>query len=84
MVTYNKRGDDDMNLHLVDTTTTYSEGYGAGSGQIIREDYKCPCGKGTVTYEKDDIPGFRSTDIGCNCKECDEKYEFGRGTAKEK
>jgi hypothetical protein len=73
-----------MELHLVEKTTTFSEGYGAGSGEIIHEEYKCPCGKGSVTYEKDDIPGFRDTNIGCECLECNEKYEFGRGTAKEK
>ena len=73
-----------MNLKLVNSTTTPSAGYGAGSGEIIREEYECPCGSGEVIYEKDDIPGFRDRSIWCTCKDCIEKYEFGRGTAKEK
>ncbi|CAH0207935.1 MULTISPECIES: hypothetical protein [Peribacillus] len=73
-----------MNLKLVDESRTYSQGYGAGSGEVIREEYNCPCGNGMVIYEKDDIPGFKETDISCDCKDCNEKYEFGRGTAKEK
>lgn len=59
-------------------------GYGAGSGRVIKEEYECPCGKGKVFYEKDDIPGFRDKDIWCTCADCIEKYEFGRGTAREK
>lgn len=60
------------------------QGYGAGSGYIIREKYDCPCGKGTVLYEKDDIPGFRDRSTFCDCKECNEKYTFRRGEATEK
>jgi hypothetical protein len=73
-----------MKLQEVDSSTSYHSGYGAGSGEVIREEYKCPCGNGKVIFEKDDIPGFKETDISCTCKECDEKFEFGRGTAKEK
>lgn len=73
-----------MELHLVDSSTTHHAGYGAGSGYLICEEYKCPCGNGEVIYEKDDIPGFRESDIYCTCKKCDGKYTFGRGTAKEK
>ncbi|WP_445430148.1 hypothetical protein [Bacillus atrophaeus] len=57
------------------------QGYGAGSGDVINEVYKCPCGSGKVFYEKENIPGFRSTDIYTDCRPCNEKYEFGRGTA---
>ena len=73
-----------MELKLLDRSSTYSEGYGAGSGEIIREEYACPCGKSIVLYEKDDIPGFRDKSVSCGCKECSEKYDFGRGTATEK
>lgn len=59
-------------------------GYGAGSGHIINEEYECPCGKGIVFYEKDDTPGFRESSTFCGCKECEKKYTFNRGTAKEK
>lgn len=70
-----------MNLKKLEKSNHQSAGYGAGSGEIINETYECPCGKGKVYYEKDDIPGFRSKDISCDCNECNEKYTFGRGTA---
>lgn len=73
-----------MDLVLIDSNESYSQGYGAGGGEVTIEVYKCPCEKGKVTYEKDATPGFRSTDIYCDCKECTEKYEFGRGKAIEK
>lgn len=77
-------GGEFMNLKQLEDSNHHSVGYGAGSGQVINEVYECPCGNGKVYYEKDDIPGFKSTDISCDCKECNEKYTFGRGTAKEK
>ncbi|WP_226035502.1 hypothetical protein [Aquibacillus saliphilus] len=73
-----------MNLELIDSSSTPHPGYGAGSGRIIREEFKCPCGKGVVIYEKDDIPGFRESDVSCDCKDCDEKYKIIRGMASEK
>jgi hypothetical protein len=42
------------------------------------------CGNGIDVYEKDDIPGFRDSDLYCTCKECSEKYDIGIGTATEK
>jgi hypothetical protein len=74
-----QRGGENMELKLIDSSSVHHVGYGAGSGEIITKKYECPCGKGAVTYERDDIPGFKSTDIWCDCKECNEKYEFLRG-----
>jgi hypothetical protein len=73
-----------MELKVKERKSYEHGGYGAGSGDVITNEYECPCGKGTVTYEKDDIPGFRDSSIGCDCKECNEKYEFSRGLATEK
>ncbi|MBO0427610.1 hypothetical protein JZO82_00395 [Vagococcus fluvialis] len=73
-----------MSLKKIRSSSDFHSGYGAGSGEVIREDYECPCGKGIVSYEKDDIPGFRDKAIMCSCAECNEKYTFGRGTATEK
>ncbi|TQS71142.1 hypothetical protein DX933_15795 [Ornithinibacillus gellani] len=56
-------------------------GYGEGKGLIIEEKYECPCRKGTVYYDKDDIPGFRDKHIYSDCDECNEKYSFSRGIA---
>lgn len=73
-----------INLKRIDTNIVDHEGYGAGSGRIMNEEYECPCGKGKVSYEKDDIPGFRDSHVYCDCAECDEKYKFLRGAAVEK
>lgn len=73
-----------IKLKEISSKTDFHSGYGAGSGEVINELYECPCGKGTVSYEKDDIPGFRDKTIMCSCAECNEKYTFGRGTANEK
>jgi hypothetical protein len=73
-----------MNLKLIYNRSDNHSGYGAGSGETVREEYECPCGKGQVIYEKDDIPGFRETDIYSTCNECSDQYVFGRGTAREK
>lgn len=70
-----------MNLKLIEKNVTSHSGYGAGSGQEIREEYECPCGKGKVIYEKDDIPGFRESNTQTTCIECDELYNFSRGFA---
>lgn len=70
-----------MQLKELKSSTVPHQGYGAGSGEVINEEYECPCGKGKVFYEKDAIPGFRDSSIYTNCKECNDKYDFGRGTA---
>ncbi len=54
-------------------------GDGPRSGHVTEKVYECPCGKGKVFYERDDIPGFKGTYITCSCGECDKKYTFGRG-----
>lgn len=65
-----------MKLELIEEYEHRHPGYGAGSGRIIRKVYKCPCGKGKVIYEKDDIPGFKESSVSCNCIECEKKYKF--------
>jgi hypothetical protein len=70
-----------MQLKELKSSSNYHRGYGAGSGEVINEEYECPCGKGKVFYEKDNIPGFRDSNIHTNCNECNDKYNFGRGTA---
>ena len=70
-----------MELRFKDSHSQWHQGWGAGEGTIDREEYFCPCGKGTVTYEKDNIPGFKSKVIYCDCQECNKKYTFSRGVA---
>lgn len=71
-------------LEKLDRNVDKIKGYHVGYGEIINEEYKCPCGKGTVVYEDDDLIGYKSKYIYCNCSECNEKYNFGRGTATKK
>ena len=73
-----------LKLKFSESEKNSHPGYGAGSGDTIREEYICPCGNGKVIYEKDDIPGFKDTSIFTDCESCREKYDFGRGTATEK
>lgn len=77
-------GGENMDLKLLEETSYRSDGFGSGSGEVITEVYECPCQKGKVYYEKENIPGFRTVEIFSDCKECKENFDFGRGTAKAK
>ena len=70
-----------MKLKKISSNVFEVKGWGAGAGETIEEIYECPCGKGTVTYEKDDIPGFRDKSIFSDCTDCTAKYTFSRGNA---
>ena len=65
-----------MRTKLINSSNDPSEGYGAGSGTIERSEYECPCGKGKIVEEHDNIPGFREHDVNLWCKECASKYEI--------
>ena len=49
-------------------------GFGAGGGNIERYEYECPCGKGRIVEEHDNIPGFRDHDVYIDCEDCKKKY----------
>lgn len=51
-------------------------GYGAGEGDTERYVYECPCGKGKIVEEHDNIPGFRDHDVYIDCAECEKKYKI--------
>lgn len=70
-----------MELKYIGSNSSYHSGYGAGSGSVDRTEYECPCGKGKVIYEKDNIPGFRDSMTFSDCTECNSKYHFSRGEA---
>ena len=63
-----------MALKLVKHSSIPHEGYGAGEGTIDTYVFECPCGKGKVVKIKDNIPGFRDSDISIECNECSAKY----------
>ena len=63
-----------MALKLLNQKSEPHAGYGAGAGTIDTYEYQCPCGKGKVIKTKDNIPGFRESDIVIECDECRKKY----------
>lgn len=65
-----------MRTKLINSSRTNSLGYGAGSGDIEYYEYECPCGKGLIFEEHDNIPGFREHEVYINCKECEKNYEL--------
>lgn len=71
-----------MNLKLIHSSSTYHNGYGAGSGSVDREEYECPCGNGKLIFEYDNIPGFRERSYFIDCDECNKKYDYSNGTLK--
>ena len=48
--------------------------YGAGAGDTEYYEYECPCGKGTIIEEHDNIPGFRNHSVYLHCDLCSRKY----------
>lgn len=73
-----KEGEWIMALVLLESKSEEHLGYGAGSGTIDTDIYKCPCGKGTIKFVYDRIPGFRDKDVFIDCPECAVKYKNAR------
>lgn len=65
-----------MRTKLIKREEHFSNGYGAGSGSCETYEYLCPCGKGEITEEHDNVPGFRDHDVYIACKECAKKYRL--------
>lgn len=63
---------------LISSSESELERYGVGTGSQTYAEYECPCGKGKIVDDHDDIPGFRSHDIFIACDECREKYDIDR------
>lgn len=66
----------DMRGKLIYSSQSGHPGYGAGSGNTELYEYECPCGKGTIREEHDNIPGFREHDVYICCNECRKKYKL--------
>lgn len=65
-----------MRTKLIYSNQENHPGYGAGEGDTERYEYLCPCGKGRVIEEHDNIPGFRDHDVWLQCPECSKKYRL--------
>ena len=53
---------------------SFPGGYGSMRGDTERIEYECPCGKGKIIEEHDNIPGFRDHDVWIECHDCYKKY----------
>ncbi|MBU3196729.1 hypothetical protein KPL26_08580 [Clostridium algidicarnis] len=65
-----------MRTELISSSEDNHSGYGAGSGDTERYEYKCACGKGSIVEEHDNIPGFRDHSVYLCCNECGNNYEL--------
>lgn len=65
-----------MRTERIYSSQEYHPGYGAGDGDTERYEYLCPCGKGKIVEEHDNIPGFREHDVWLQCPECAKKYKL--------
>ncbi len=45
-------------------------------GYTLHKEFKCPCGKGKIIEEHDEIVGFREHAVWMDCPECKDKYRF--------
>jgi len=73
------RGDVSIRTEQITRSTEDSSGWGAGSGTIERHEYLCPCGKGLIIEEHDNIPGFREHDVHIDCNTCRSVWRFAPG-----
>lgn len=65
-----------MRTKLIYSSKEEHSGYGAGNGDTELYEYECPCGKGIIREEHDNIPGFREHDVFICCDECKKKYRI--------
>ncbi len=65
-----------MRTKLIYSSQESHPGYGAGSGDYELYEYECPCGKGIIREEHDNIPGFRDHDVYICCDICKKIYKL--------
>lgn len=65
-----------MRTELISSSSEPHPGYGAGSGEFERSEFKCHCGKGKIVEEHGRITGFREHDVWLQCDECSKKYRI--------
>lgn len=48
--------------------------FGGGTEEVI--EYECPCGKGIIIEQHNNVPGEYDHDVSIICEACRKKYEF--------
>lgn len=65
-----------MKKEVIDSTRIYHEGFGAGEGDVETIVFKCPCGRGEIIEQHDNIPGFRENDVYIDCDICKHLFDI--------
>ncbi|MBE7718275.1 MAG: hypothetical protein E7243_01980 [Lacrimispora celerecrescens] len=65
-----------MKTKLTNSILRGHVGYGAGPGTTEIHEYECPCGKGRILEEHNNIPDFEEHVVNIHCNECRNKYEL--------
>lgn len=65
-----------MKTKLIVSKVNEHSGFCAGSGDTEYYEYECPCGKGKIIEEHDNIPGFREHDVTMYCDVCNKLYDI--------
>jgi hypothetical protein len=73
------RGDMSIRTERISSSTEDTSGFGAGSGTVEHHEFLCPCGRGLIIEEHDNIPGFREHDHSIHCDKCREAWRFVPG-----
>lgn len=73
------RGEVGIRTELVSSNEEHSQGWGAGSGTTERIEFRCPCGRGYIVEEHDNIPGFREHDVHIACDKCRQTWRLTPG-----
>ncbi|MCJ1702134.1 hypothetical protein MT356_20680 [Rathayibacter festucae] len=60
----------------IDAGVDEHDGWGAGAGEVERYEYLCPCRRGIILEEHDNIPGFREHDVRIMCDSCRLNWQF--------
>lgn len=68
-----------IRTELLDSSRDSHDGWGAGDGDTERLEFRCPCGRGLIVEEHDNIPGFREHGAWIQCETCRDEWDFVPG-----
>lgn len=68
------RGDVSVRTERIRSNEEDAPGWEAKAGTIERNEFLCPCGRGLIIEEHDNIPGFREHDVQIACGECSQTW----------
>jgi len=73
------RGDLGIRTEQVSRSTEDTSGFGAGAGTVEHHEFLCPCGRGLIIEEHDNIPGFSEHDVLIDCDKCRGTWRIAPG-----